>query len=301
MIFDIFLGFIALATLAYAVYLIVGKFPHLANINITTVPEAQQSRIRYQILEDKLKRDLQKRWGLVKALVLGERKKKITSFLGNIYRKLKELEQEYRLASTQDLSTRLSTSHSIEQTLAEARKAFSGGQLARAEQLLIDALKLDEHSVKVYALLADVYKAKGEFDHARETLEFLLTLTHNEDASVYQRLATIAFERGDLQRAHDEYSKSISLDPNNYHYYLKLAEVYHALGQHDKARDAGQKSLVLAPQNPKILDFLVENSILLQDAKRATEYVERLRLANPNNGKLKSFGERIAQMGGAKS
>lgn len=284
---------IIIGTLGYAFFTVRKALPRLANVNLRTMPEAKQAGIKRQILEEKLRRDFQKRWSVVKRLFVVQNKNKITSFVSSTYQRLKDLEQEYRVLSKKDLSSQVSTSQSIEELLASARQALIEKQYSKAEQVLIDALKYDEHNVKAYTLLAQAYKEQGDYDHAKETLEFILHLTNAKDPGIYSSLADLALERGDLHTAQEDYLKSISLDPNNHNFYIELAEVYTMLGSHDKAQDAAQKAQVLAPSNPKILDFLVENSIILQDKTRAAEYLSRLIEANPENGKIASFRERI--------
>jgi tetratricopeptide (TPR) repeat protein len=293
MLINILLIVIICVTLGYSFFVIQHTLPRLANVNTKTMPEAKQAGIKRQILEDKLRRDFQKRWNVLKRLFIVQNKNKVTAFFGSIYQRLRDMEQEYRLASKKDLSAQVSTSQRIDESLATARQAIIEEQYSKAEQVLIDALQSDEHNVKAYTLLAQVYKAQGDYDHAKETLEYILHLTNAKDPGIYSSLADLALERGDLHTAQEDYLKSISLDPNNHNFYIELAEVYTMLAAHDKAQDAAQKAQALAPNNPKILDFLIENSIILQDKRRAADYLQRLVDANPENGKIASFRERI--------
>ncbi len=293
MLINIILIAVIVGTLAYSFFVIQHTLPRLANVNTKTMPEAKQAGIKRQILEDKLRRDFQKRWNILKRLFVVQNKNKVGTFFGRAYQRLRDMEQEYRTASKKDLSAQVSTSQLIEEALASARQAILDEQYSKAEQVLIDALKYDEHNVKAYTLLAQVYKHQGDYDHAKETLEFILHLTNAKDPGIYSSLADLALERGDLHTAQEDYLKSISLDPNNHNFYIELAEVYTMLGAHDKAQEAGQKAQALAPANPKILDFLIENSIILQDKTRASDYLQRLVDANPENGKIAAFRERI--------
>ena len=298
MIFDWILIVIILGSVVYMGRVMWLKLPLVANVNVRAVPGRRQTLIKRQLLEDKLKRDFKKRWNSFTDFFINERKAAVTRWFSSLYGRLKNFEQEYRHASRKDLSTDVTRIQSVNDIIARARAAIDAEDYAKAEQALIDALALDEHNVKVYTLLAQVYRHQGEYDHARETLEYILHLTNEDDAAVYRSLADLARERGDLHAAQEDYLKSISLDPNNHNHYLELAEVYALLGDPVKAQDAAQKALALAANNPKILDFLIENSILLQDKNKADEYLSKLIAVNPENGKIPSFKEKISGLSG---
>src|SRR3989344_6968361 len=294
MVIDWILIMIALASFGYAGFSVVKKFPHAASINVKTVPEHRQTVIKRQILEDKLKRDLTKRWASLKSFVLGSRTRRAGRWFGKWYDKVRDLEREYRRTLGRSLSSQVRQTHSINDLLTAARDFLDSEEYAKAEAALIEALKLDEHNVKAFTLLAQVYRVQGKYDQARETLEYILRLTNSADPGVFRSLGEIARARGDLRSAQDDYLRSIALDPNNHNYYLELAEVYRLLEQNDKALESAQQSYALAPNNPKILDFLIETSILLQDKNRASEYLAQLIDVNPQNGKIESLKERIA-------
>lgn len=294
-IIDILLLLVVIISLASIIIPVWRKFPQLTHINVTTIPEAKQSLIKRQILEEKLKRDFLKRWHHVRSLMSGPGGS-VSKVMGNLYTKLKDAEQELRIARKKDLSSQISIADTIETSIAAAREHFEDENYQRAEQILLECLKIDELNVKVYTLLAQIYRAQGDMNLARKTLEYVLTLTNNSDAGVYSSLATISLQRGDISTAQEEYLKSISLDPENYKYHLELADVYRAMEAYDKAQEEAIKALTLGPNNPKTLDFLIENSILLHNASKAQEYLTKLIEANPQNGKIPSFRERIKEL-----
>lgn len=296
MVFDIILIVIMVASFGYTLYLIVGKFPQLSNINVRSLPEQRQIAIKRRILEDKLKKDFRTGWEAMKKLVGGQVRSRISSAFSRVYEKLKDLEHEYRITRQKDLSSEVSKTRLIEEGMVAARDHLAKKEYEQAEQHLLGCIKIDEHNVRVYTLLAQLYREQGDYDHAKETLEFIVQLTSSKDPYVYSDLGSIALARGDYATAQEDYLRSISLDPENYRYHLELAEVFNATGEHEKARDAAQKALTLAPNNPKILDFLIENSIMLHDKSRASEYLTKLIEVNPQNGKISSFQERITAL-----
>lgn len=288
--------FIMIVSGGVALYIIISKFPQLAHLNVKKLPEHQQSQIKRQILEDTLRRDLQQRWKVAKDFFSGERRQRVTSWFSNVYQRLKELEQGYRHRRTQDLSQQVSKSASLEQLIASAKEALQQDNLVRAEQLLLEGVKLDEHNTTVFRLLASVYRDKGEFDHAKETLEYILRLKHQHEPEPYVALGDLARARGNLQEAVEHYRKAIGLDDANFQYYLDLARIFKALGDNQASLEQAQRALILAGNSPKILDFLIENSIILQDKERAGEYLARLKEVNAENGKIDVWQKRIEEL-----
>ena len=74
---------------------------------------------------------------------------------------------------------------------------------------------------------------------------------------------------------------------------MSLAEVYRELEEEEKALQTAQRALLLAPNNPKILDFLINISIIMSDKELAADYLGRLKEINPENQKITEFMERL--------
>ena len=291
-IIDIILIIIAAASAVYFVYLLVSKFPQLVNINTADLPGAKDEETKRKILEDKLKREVQKNFTTVRDL-FGFKNWSLSGLLERWKDRLQQVEREYRRVLNKDLSSAVKKSKALEDLLTNAKTYLEQEEYGKAEDVLIDALNLNEHSIEAYLLLADVYAGKKELTHAKDTLEYVLTLTHNEDPKVFQGLAELSLARGNLKEAEEEYLRSISLDENNYSYYLQLAAVYGQMDEPAKALETAKKSLILAPNNPKILDFLVEISIILRDKQQGLDYLEKLREANPDNKKIDALREKL--------
>jgi len=294
-VLDIILGIVALSSLGYLIFLLTKRFPQLANVDVEGLPGAKDDQVKQKILEDKLKRDVSKQ---VKSLreFFGLKSFSFSGLVKSWQDRLQLLEREYRRLRNRDLKSEVKKSKALGDLLENAQTYIESEEYDKAEDLLIDALNFNEHSVEAYLLLAEVYKGKRELAHAKETLEYILTLTHNEDPKVFHSMAQLSRERGDLKEAEEEYLRSISLDANNYLYYLQLAEVYKGMEDNAKALEVAKKSLVLAPNNPKILDFLVEISIILRDKEQGLEYLDKLKEVNPENKKLASLREKLSAL-----
>ncbi len=293
--FNIFLIIIIVASLAYLAWLLYQKLPNLSNINVVSLPHVQNKQKKDDILKTRLKRDLGKVFSFWRHVSLPARDR-VFDWLKDNYGKLKELERDLRRRSQEQFNTTLTKSQTIDELLTEAKTLFNNEEYAAAEEVLIDALSFDEFNVDVYKLLASVYREKKEYEQAKETLKYLLKLTHNKDAAVFTSLAEISKVRGNLKQAEEEYLQSISLADDNHLNFLSLAEVYLELDDKQQALETGQRALALAPNNPKILDFLINISIIIQDKELADKYLAKLREVNPDNQKIAHFIEAIDKL-----
>ena len=147
-----------------------------------------------------------------------------------------------------------------------------------------------------WGALLECENYKKEYKQAKETLQYLLKLTHSEDAGVFTSLAEIAKQRGNLKEAEEEYIQSISLSNDNHLNFLSLAEVYLELDDKEQALETAKRALLLAPNNPKVLDFLINISIMSQDKELAEQYLEKLKEVNPENQKIAHFIETIDKL-----
>lgn len=292
MLLDYLLIIIIIGSAGYLIYLVIRKLPQLSNINIDRVPGVRDAAVKNKILEAKLKRDILQQLTAFQKF-FGWQRLSLNSLMQSWRDRLLQLEREYKRITHRDLSSEVKKSKVLEDLLNNAKTYLDQEEYGKAEEVLIDALALNDHHRETYFLLVQAYQGKRELDHAKETLEYLLRLTHHEDPKVYQGLAQISAERGNLKEAEEDYLQSISLDENNYVYYLQLADIYKELDEPDKALEAAKKSLILAPNNPKILDFLVEISILLQDREQANDYLDRLIEVNPDNNKIDVLRKKI--------
>jgi tetratricopeptide (TPR) repeat protein len=268
------------------------KAPHLSSINVNNLPEIKAERQKQVILRGRLHRTTQE---------LSSRLKKISEPINdqlnlhfkNYYQRLRSFEHELKRKGEKQLSAAVDKSQTLDALLVEARQLINNEEYQKAEDKLIDCLSFDEHNVEAYKLLVDLYRARKQYDEAKETLEYLLRLTHETDSSIYFSLADIAKERGNLKQAEDDYLRSISLSDDNYLYFLNLAEVYLELDDKEKALETAQRAYILAPNNPKILDFLINLCIIIQDRALAVDYLEQLKTVNPENNKIIEFNEKI--------
>ena len=292
---NIFFTILILASAGFIVWFVYQKLPNLMNINVTNLPQFQTKQKKQDILKTRFKRDLSKVFTGWRGLSLPARDKIFEWFKDN-YSKLKELEKDLRRRSRQQLTSALNISQTVDDLLVKAKNFLNSEEYDRAEEFLLEALSVDPYNVEVYKILADVYREKKEYEQAKETLQYLLKLTHNEDAGIFTSLAQISHVRGNLKQAEEEYLRSISLADDNHLNFLALAEVYLELDDQEQALETAQRALLLTPNNPKILDFLINISIMIQDKELAEKYLAKLTEVNPDNQKIAHFTENIDKL-----
>ncbi|MCD4760994.1 hypothetical protein K8R42_03805 [bacterium] len=290
--FDIFFIILIVLSLVFVIWLLVKKFPRLSNINVDSLPEVRTQRQKDIILKNRLERSWHILWLKIKDLS-GPTQNKISDFFKQYYQRLKDVEKDIRQRGFEKLTSSVDKSQTVNKFITEAKQLINNEEYKKAEEVLLDSLNFDQHNIDAYKLLAEVYRYQKEYVQAKETLQYLLKMTHNEDAAIYSSLADMAKERGNLKQAEDDYLKSISLSEDNYLYFLSLAEVYMDLEENEKALESGQRALVLSPNNPKVLDFLINISIIMSDKELAEEYLNKLKEVNPENQKILEFIECI--------
>lgn len=257
------LGIIVLASGGMIAVMYVRKFPKVAALDLDAMSEHRQSMRKRSLVEERLLRKLaQFRTGLKK---LWEPIWSGVRGIGHwLFGRLKNLEEKYKRAAEGGVSGSAKAQtqqQSLEMLLQEATVLIDEEKYAKAEQKYIKAIGIDKTSVEAYQGLADVYTMQRDWDHALETLEFLLQL-HPNDEGV---LRTIA----DLYERQDKY---------------------------DKALEAYERAVEMNPKNPKNLDAVVKLSIKNKLKYKAEGALTELEKVNPENQKLGEYREQIAQL-----
>ncbi|MBT4849912.1 tetratricopeptide repeat protein [Candidatus Parcubacteria bacterium] len=289
---DIILIIFGVLALVFIVFKVVQKVPNLTNINVDSLPETRVRKQKDAILKGRLQRSWYDLW--LRAKDLSEPvQDKFNNVFRQYYQKLKTIEKDLRRRGHKQLTSSVDKLQTVDVLLVDSKQYINSEEYEKAEETLLDILNIDQHNAEAYMLLAEVYRCRKEYVQAKETLQYLLKLTHDDDAAVYSSLGNIAKERGNLKQAEEDYLKSISLSDDNYFYFLNLAEVYLDLEEQEKALEVAQRALLLSPNNPKVLDFLIDISIIMADYELGKQYLDKLREVNPENQKISELQERI--------
>ncbi len=279
-------------------FIIFRKLSLVANLDIASLPEEREAQKKKEIISRRLNAEeahLQVRLAfLLKPIkkIWGKLQLQFRIYVGKIERLWHHEQRQVAHVKPEDKEAMREKVHSI---VKEAANYFQLSNFPRAEELFISAIKIDPKAAEAYRGLADTYFAQGNTDEAKETYEFLLKLTPDDDA-VMVKIAEIAEEKGDVETAINYYQQAVvlndALSPRFYH----LAELLLKVNQPVVAKEAILSAVEIEPKNPKYLDLLIETVLLCGDKALTKKAFEELRAVNPENQKLAVFEEKIGQM-----
>ncbi len=291
---------IIIAVSAVILFIIIRKFPQLANLDIHNLPEEKIYRKKREIINKRVEASS----GLLK-----ERFGKILLPIDKLWRKFQLQFRIYvgkierLLHHEQSLKTRLKNKfvsneenqQKVDQLIQEGEHQLKEGSYDKAEGSFIAAIKINAKSAAAYRGLGDTYLAKNSIEEAKQTYKFLVKMKPQDD-NVFVKLAEIAENNGDMEEAIEYYQQAVlvndSLSPRFYH----LAELLLKVNQPQVAKEAVLQAVELEPQNPRYLDLLIEIAIICGNKDLALKGYGELRLVNPENQKLVSFKDRISKM-----
>jgi tetratricopeptide (TPR) repeat protein len=280
MIFDLLPIIIILLSLAVIVFIVIKKFPQVANVDLEQIPEEKQAGLKKEILEKQFEKRFKKATAKISHFI-----EPATLFLANKFSKLKEIIERKR----KNLETQNNTLEEQEKSQAEILHDLldQGASLMEeenyleAEKKFIKALTIDKHVSLIYKNLGEIYFEQKKYDYAVETFKYLISLENKK--------AKEADLRGD-----SEAERLIKRDIAQI--YFELAQTYKLLENIKEAKSAVDKALLIDFKNPRYLDFLCEVCIILGDKLGAQGCVSRLREVNAENKKLELLVERIEQL-----
>lgn len=295
-----FLTIIATAVLVIsltALVIIVGrKFPLLARLNETPADVQLQER-KKSLIEERLRRKVSTAWGNMSAR-LGPVNTWTRKQWERTHQKLVNLEHEYKVRALPVLLNRRQRhklDEEITDILTQAQALIDDGELSAAEERCLQAIRLEPRSVPAFELLGQIYREQHEYGHAKEVYLFLLKLVSEADA-VYEHQpageeATMTLEDAEQQAAERQH-QTIA-------YHLDLAEIYRELGEPTNAFASAQEASRLEPNNPRVLDEVLESSLLAGKKQFAEDALAKLSEVNPENQKLASWREQLDALSSA--
>ncbi len=276
------------------------KFPQLAQLDPSNLPFEKEVRKKKEMIGKRIEEQgrvvyrfwagrfspVQKTWAKIQF--------KFRVYVGKIER-LWHHEQTVKFTTENKTLPPLEREEKLTITIREGWEALKNQELDRAEEIFISAIKLNRKSVAAYRGLADTYFAKASWNEAKQTYNFLLKLTP-EDDNVMVKLAEIAEEEGNIPEAIRNYEQAVVVNDSLSHRFYHLAELLLQSGQPKIAMEATMQALELEAKNPKYLDLLTEIAIICGDKPTALQAYNDLRLVNPDNQKLEVLKDKIKSL-----
>lgn len=292
MLLDIILILIAVICLGIIIIIIIKKFSRLSLIDMDSTTVEKQLQTKRKIIEDRLKRNIfdvfRKSTRPLRPLI-----NKFLELIRQLASKIIELEEEYRYRVLNlRLKDKVFKDQRVSKLLKEAILLKSEEKYELAEKKYIEIIKIDQFYLEAYKGLSDIYWLMKNYEQAKETLEYALKLSENDDY-LFSQLAKISLVRGDLKQAEHDYLRSIDINNQNSANYFDLGWIYLQLDDLPKALEMAKRAVNLEENNPKYLDFLLEISLSIKDKVLAQDTWNRLKIVNPENNKLTEFKEKI--------
>lgn len=270
----------------------VRHLPQAAALEVGSLPEEREARLKSSILETRLLRKTNDFWKKV-SIVFVPFSRFFASWYKTGLKQIRVLERTYRLHAASPLpDTNQKSELKLQELLDRSRAAFEAGQLADAEADYLEALKLNAGVFEAYDGLGKIYVKRQEWDQARETFEYI-TKNWPQHDQAFALLALVEEVAGNLEKAKNLYLHALSINNKVLEYHLNLAEVYQSLGDNEKSLSSLQKAQAMEPNNPKVLDQLLQVSILVGNKSLAGEVLNKIKKVNPDHGKLGELEEKV--------
>lgn len=264
MFLNILLIFIILVSFGIIWKIIFPKFSRLSSIEIENLPREQQGEIKKEIIKNRLEKKLEKIYKRILYFLkffkpLGLKLKK----LFNKYReKFLALEQKYIFKYRHLIKKEPElVQDKIKKLFIQGKELIDKKKFIEAEKKFIEIISFDSKNIETYKQLAEIYFQQNDLEHTKEILYFIQKLNPNDE--------TISIQLGVINKL---------------------------LGQHKEAINNFKKALFLTPNNPRNLDLLIEEYIIVKNQLSAEKVLKKLEEVNPENQKIKEFKERISNL-----
>ncbi len=292
-----------LVGLAFFVYIVVKKFPQVANIDVESLPQEKEARKKKEILS---RRIVAERGEFMHRLFLrlapvrewwSRTQSAFRRYVGRVER-LWHHEEQKKTAAVPPPEKKVPVEPAEDKTtmlLRDGRQQLEQGDFEKAEAAFIAIIKLEPHSALAYRGLADTYLAQGSLAEAEETYQFLRHLTPNDDM-VFAKLGEVEERRGNKEKAIEYYQQAVVLNDSLSPRFFHLAELLVQAGQATTAKEAIVQAVELEPANRTYLDLLAEIGVLCGDKDLIEQAYTTIRAAHPDDPKLSELLEQMKKI-----
>ena len=271
--FDLIPIILIFLSLAAIIVILVRKFPSLANIDLGQVPQEKEAQLKHLLIENRFHQKLNFIYKNIKNLFAPLRNL-VINFFNNLKQRILVFEKKHQEKKNQLIrENSKEVPKKIEILMAEGKELEESNNLIEAEKKYIEIINLDKENIAGYKALGNIYFQEKNYEHAKETFKHILKIISPKKRFL----------------SPEETAQAVEI-------YLDLGLIHKTLGKNKEALLKFQKAFFLEPNNPKVLDFLIEISIILKNKNLAKKYLENLKKANPENEKIGEFERRVASL-----
>ncbi|MFH1523241.1 MAG: tetratricopeptide repeat protein [Patescibacteria group bacterium] len=252
-----------LLSLSIIIVIVARKFSVLANLDVNSIQEVRETRVKEKIISDRFKRNITK-WSsrLIKAYKFTSDKTSI--FLKWSNNKLQDLKDSYKVETILPIDDK---EKKIKELFVEADELCKKEMREEAEKRLIEIIGLDSKNIDAFTTLGHLYFEDKNYQEAKETFNHILKLMENEEDK--SKISEIYFNLSLVNQTTEDYDEAL----------VNLKE-----------------AIEIEPNNPRYLDTMIEISIINKDKVLALDAFEKLKEVNPDNQKLKEFKKQIKEL-----
>lgn len=245
------------------------KFPALAILDIESITQEKEAKIKDVLIKKRIDRDLAKWSGFIGNLLLKAYKSLLHS-LELTQQKLKKIKFGHKISANLSQPEKESL---VKQLRSQVDELIKEEEFAEAEKKLIDLISLDKKDVIAFYQLAQVLEDQKKYQEARQTFEYVLKLIRHK-------------------LKHD----NVALNISQQEVYYSLALLENNLANYEAAYQNIADALSLEANNPRFLDLILDLSIIRKDKGKALAYYQHLAEVNPDNKKLAEKKELIDKL-----
>lgn len=268
MIIDIFLILIIFFSFYFIIRILVSKFPIISNIKIEQIYKEKQKNTKSRILEKKFLEKIEK--FLPPACL----KNFCFNFITTIKTKIKNIEEKYLKKYGELIRERPAEIEKIiENNIQKGVKNIREEKFQEAEKIFLEIIGLDPRNLIAFKNLFKIYLSQKKKYRAKEIAKQILKL-NQQDLKWWLKFKKKKEEMP--EKVVNELVLSL----------INLGEIYSQENRNLKAISFFKKAFDYNSNNPRLLDFLIENYIILGKKGDALFYLDKIKKINPDNQKI---------------
>ncbi len=174
-----------------------------------------------------------------------------------------------------------------------AKTKIARGEFTEAKAKIIEGLTYDKFDKELNCLLASLYEREKDFKKAELVYKDLIVV-HDTDPEIYLKLGFALSMQTKYEIAFEIYKKLHAITGGSDEAVEMLANLAYQLERYEEARNSAKEYLKKHPRNVEMLNLLASSQANLGERKEALETLEKLRVIDPYNSKIREFAEKIA-------
>ena len=166
-------------------------------------------------------------------------------------------------------------------------------EFTEAKGKIIEGLALDKFDKDLNCLLASLYERDKDFKKAELVYKDLIVV-HDTDPEIYMKLGFALSMQGKYEIAFEIYRKLHSITDGSDESVEMLANLAYQLERFEDSRNSAKEYLKKHPRNVEMLNLLASSQANLGERREALETLEKLRVIDPYNARIREFAEKIS-------